>query len=300
MQRLILTIIAAFVMAIVFGPVVIPWLRRMKFGQTIYDLGPQSHKKKQGIPTMGGVIFALPALIAALAFAQNDTRWDFLLIAVVCAVGFGLVGFVDDFIKVKLHRSLGLTPKQKLAPQAVIALGLSIWAYKHPLIGSKLIVPFVNVEWDLGWFYIPVMMFILVGTVNSANLLDGLDGLLGGCSLFDFATMALICVLMAGADAANSSNFINTAIFAGAMAGGLLGFLRFNACPAERLHGRRRLVLHRRRAGGHLSGDAPFAAVAAHRLRDVRLQPLGHHPGDLLQGHARQARVPHGAAAPSL
>ena len=87
MQRLILTIIAAFVMAIVFGPVVIPWLRRMKFGQTIYDLGPQSHKKKQGIPTMGGVIFALPALIAALAFAQNDTRWDFLLIAVICAVG---------------------------------------------------------------------------------------------------------------------------------------------------------------------------------------------------------------------
>ena len=237
MQRLILTIIAAFVMAIVFGPVVIPWLRRMKFGQTIYDLGPQSHKKKQGIPTMGGVIFALPALIAALAFAQNDTRWDFLLIAVVCAVGFGLVGFVDDFIKVKLHRSLGLTPKQKLAPQAVIALGLSIWAYKHPLIGSKLIVPFFGVEWDLGWFYIPVMMFILVGTVNSANLLDGLDGLLGGCSLFDFATMALICVLMAGADPANSSNLINTAIFAGAMAGGLLGFQRFNACPASVIRG---------------------------------------------------------------
>ena len=233
MQRLILTIIAAFVMAIVFGPVVIPWLRRMKFGQTIYDLGPQSHKKKQGIPTMGGVIFALPALIAALAFAQNDTRWDFLLIAVICAVGFGLVGFVDDFIKVKLHRSLGLTPKQKLAPQAVIALGLSIWAYRHPLIGSKLIVPFFGVEWDLGWFYIPVMMFILVGTVNSANLLDGLDGLLGGCSLFDFATMALICVLMAGADPSNSSNLLNMAIFAGAMAGGLLGFLRYNACPAS-------------------------------------------------------------------
>ena len=90
MQRLILTIIAAFVMAIVFGPVVIPWLRRMKFGQTIYDLGPQSHKKKQGIPTMGGVIFAVPALIAALVFAQGESRWDFLLIAIVCAVGFGL------------------------------------------------------------------------------------------------------------------------------------------------------------------------------------------------------------------
>ena len=94
-------------------------------------------------------------------------------------------------------------------------------------------MPFFGVEWDLGWFYIPVMMFILVGTVNSANLLDGLDGLLGGCSLFDFATMALICVLMAGADPANSSNLLNMAIFAGAMAGGLLGFLRYNACPAS-------------------------------------------------------------------
>ena len=193
MQRLILTIIAAFVMAIVFGPVVIPWLKRMKFGQTIYDLGPQSHKKKQGIPTMGGVIFAVPALIAALAFAQGESRWDFLLIAILCAVGFGLVGFVDDFIKVKLHRSLGLTPKQKLVPQVIIALGLSFWAYNHPLIGSSLTVPFFGVEWELGWAYIPVMVFILVGTVNSANLLDGLDGLLDelytvadcGCGVLD-------------------------------------------------------------------------------------------------------------------
>ena len=233
MQRLILTIIAAFIMAIVFGPLVIPWLKRMKFGQTIYDLGPESHKKKQGIPTMGGIIFAVPALIAALAFAQGDSRWDFMLMAVVSAVGFGLVGFVDDFIKVKLKRSLGLTPKQKLIPQFFIALGLSVWAYKHPLIGSSLTVPFFGVEWELGWAYIPVMVFILVGTVNSANLLDGLDGLLGGCSLFDFITMALICMLLAGANPANEENLVNTAIFSGAMAGALLGFLRFNAYPAR-------------------------------------------------------------------
>ena len=233
MQRLILTIIAAFIMAIVFGPLVIPWLKRMKFGQTIYDLGPESHKKKQGIPTMGGIIFAVPALIAALAFAQGDSRWDFMLMAVVSAVGCGLVGFVDDFIKVKLKRSLGLTPKQKLIPQFFIALGLSVWAYKHPLIGSSLTVPFFGVEWELGWAYIPVMVFILVGTVNSANLLDGLDGLLGGCSLFDFITMALICMLLAGANPANEENLVNTAIFSGAMAGALLGFLRFNAYPAS-------------------------------------------------------------------
>lgn len=233
MQRLIWTVIAAFAMAIVFGPIIIPWLKKIKFGQTIYDLGPESHKKKQGTPTMGGIIFALPALIAALAFSYGDVRWDFLLMALVCAVGFGAIGFIDDFIKVKLKRSLGLTPKQKLVPQIVISIGVALWAYFHPQIGSSLTIPFINVEWNLGWFYIPVMVFIMVGTVNSANLLDGLDGLLGGCALFDFVTMALICVAMAATNAANADNLLNIAIFAGAMAGALMGFLRYNSHPAR-------------------------------------------------------------------
>ncbi len=232
LQRLIWTILASFVMAIVFGPVVIPWLKRMKFGQTIYDLGPESHKKKQGIPTMGGIIFAVPAVIASLAFAYNDTRWDYMLICLVCALGAGSIGFVDDFIKVKLKRSLGLTPKQKMVPLILVAVGVSAWAYLNPAIGSALKVPFTDWEWDLGWAYIPVMTFIIVGTVNSANLLDGLDGLLGGCALLDFATMALICVSMAGA-AGGSTNLSNAAIFSGAMAGALLGFLRFNSHPAR-------------------------------------------------------------------
>ena len=233
MQRLIWTIIASFAITMVIAPFVITWLKKLKFGQTIYELGPQSHQKKQGTATMGGVIFAVPALVAALAFSYKDSRFDFLLIALVCAFGFGLIGFVDDFIKVKLKRSLGLTPKQKLIPQIVLALGVSLWAYFHPEIGSSWTVPFVNVEWDLGWFYIPVMMFVLVGTVNSANLLDGMDGLLGGVSLFDFATMALVCVSLAAAGGANASNLLNTAIFAGAMVGALMGFLRYNSNPAR-------------------------------------------------------------------
>ena len=233
MQRLIWTIIASFAITMVIAPFVITWLKKLKFGQTIYELGPQSHQKKQGTATMGGVIFAAPALVAALAFSYKDSRFDFLLIALVCAFGFGLIGFVDDFIKVKLKRSLGLTPKQKLIPQIVLALGVSLWAYFHPEIGSSWTVPFVNVEWDLGWFYIPVMMFVLVGTVNSANLLDGMDGLLGGVSLFDFATTALVCVSLAAAGGANASNLLNTAIFAGAMVGALMGFLRYNSNPAR-------------------------------------------------------------------
>ena len=232
MQRLIWTILASFIMAIVFGPIVIPWLKRMKFGQTIYDLGPQSHMKKQGTPNMGGLIFAVPTIIASAVFAYNDTRWDFMLLCLVMAFGAGIIGFVDDFIKVKLKRSLGLTPKQKMLPLIVVSIGVSVWAYLNPAIGSALKIPFTDWQWDLGWAYIPVMTFIIVGTVNSANLLDGLDGLLGGCALFDFATMALICVSLAGA-ADGSTNMLNAAIFSGAMTGALLGFLRFNSHPAK-------------------------------------------------------------------
>lgn len=233
MQRLIWTIIAAFAMTLVCGPIMIPWLKKLKFGQTIYDLGPESHKKKQGTPTMGGIIFAIPALVAALAFAYNDSRFDYALMILVSALGFGLIGFVDDFIKVKLKRSLGLTPMQKVVPQLVLSVVLAFWAYKNNTIGSSLTVPFFNVEWNLGWFYIPVMVFVMVGTVNSANLLDGLDGLLSGCSMINFITMMIICLCMAAVNGANSSNLLNTAIFAAAMAGTLMGFLRFNAHPAR-------------------------------------------------------------------
>lgn len=233
MQRLIWTIIAAFVMTIVFGPIIIPWLKRLKLGQTINDLGPKTHQKKQGTPTMGGIIFAVPALIAAMVFAYGDTRWEYMAMIAVCALGFGLIGFVDDFIKVKMKRNLGLTPKQKLLPQIVLSIALAFWAYRTPSIGSSLTVPFFNVEWNLGWFYIPVMVFVLVGTVNSANLLDGLDGLLAGCSMIDFIAMMLIALTMAAANGANSSNLLNTAIFAAAMAGALMCFLRFNGYPAR-------------------------------------------------------------------
>lgn len=233
MQRLIWTVVAAFAMAMVLGPIVIPWLKKMKFGKEIYELGPQTHKKKQGTPQMGGIIFAVPALIAALAFSYGDARWDFLLVALASALGFGLIGFIDDFLKIRRHSAEGLTPKQKLAPQIVLSIGLAFWAYFNPKIGSSLTVPFFNVEWNLGWFYIPVMVFVLVGTVNSANLLDGLDGLLGGCALLDFVAMALICVALAAAKPAEADNLLNVAIFAGAMVGGLLGFLRFNSHPAR-------------------------------------------------------------------
>ena len=233
MQRVIWATVLAFAIAMVLGPVVIPWLKKMKFGQTIYELGLESHKVKQGTPTMGGIIFAVPMIIVPILFSPADQRWSFLPMALVSTLGFGLVGFVDDYIKVSKKRSLGLTPMQKIVPQVVISLVLAIWAYCTPQIGSALIVPFTDKTWDLGIFYIPVMMFVLVGTVNSANLLDGVDGLLSGCSLIDFATMALVCVALGAANPENAGNMTNIMVFCGAAAGGILGFLRFNTYPAN-------------------------------------------------------------------
>ena len=233
MQRVIWATVLAFAIAMVLGPVVIPWLKKMKFGQTIYELGLESHKVKQGTPTMGGIIFAVPMIIVPILFSTADQRWSFLPMALVSTLGFGLVGFVDDYIKVSKKRSLGLTPMQKIVPQVVISLVLAIWAYCTPQIGSALIVPFTDKTWDLGLFYIPVMMFVLVGTVNSANLLDGVDGLLSGCSLIDFATMALVCVALGAANPENAGNMTNIMVFCGAAAGGILGFLRFNTYPAN-------------------------------------------------------------------
>ena len=232
MHRVIWTVVAAFAMAIVLGPIVIPWLKKLKLGKVMYALGPD-HAAKAGTPQMGGIIFALPALAASLALAYRDQSWQYLIICLVSALGFGLIGFIDDFLKVKKHSSEGLTPKQKLLPQIVLSIALAVWAYLTPSIGSSLTVPFVNAEWNLGFFYIPVMVFILVGTVNSANLLDGLDGLLGGCSLFDFVTMTIICLAMAAANPENAGNLLNVAVFGGAMAGGLIGFLQYNSHPAR-------------------------------------------------------------------
>ena len=233
MQRVIWATVLAFAIAMVLGPVVIPWLKKMKFGQTIYELGLESHKVKQGTPTMGGIIFAVPMIIVPILFSTADQRWSFLPMALASTLGFGLVGFVDDYIKVSKKRSLGLTPMQKIVPQVVISLVLAIWAYCTPQIGSTLIVPFTDKTWDLGLFYIPVMMFVLVGTVNSANLLDGVDGLLSGCSLIDFAAMTLVCVALGAANPENAGNMTNMMVFCGAAAGGILGFLRFNTYPAN-------------------------------------------------------------------
>jgi len=221
-------------MALVIGVVIIPMLRRLKFGQQVQDDGPKTHLKKAGTPTMGGIIILIPISIVSVILSKGPL--DFTLAAVLVTLGFGIIGFMDDFIKIMKRRSLGLRAYQKLIAQIAIGVVFSFYAYRN--IGSSIIVPFTQLEWDLGLLYIPAMTFIIIGTVNSVNFTDGLDGLASGVTLIVAAALSIIAGSMASIMREEgmeyiAANYGNLMVFAGALAGACLGFIRFNAYPAQ-------------------------------------------------------------------
>jgi len=238
MLRLILALVFSVVAMLLIGSRVLPILRKLKFGQSEYELGPASHKVKQGTPTMGGLMFAVVTCVACLLLHGGWYGFsDFGLALIYVSVTSMLVGFVDDYIKVVKKRNLGLIWWQKIIGQVFVAVSFSWYCYQNPMVGSSVIVPFVNVEWDLGVFYVPLMAATMIFMINSANLQDGLDGLLSSVTVIGSAAWGLIAVLLvvsAGAsmDAGLSGNYQNLAIFAMALAGGCMGFLRFNHYPA--------------------------------------------------------------------
>lgn len=238
MYRLILALMLSVVAMLLIGPRVLPILRKLKFGQTIYELGPETHKTKQGTPTMGGLMFAAVTCVVALVV---HGEWyganDFILALVLVSLLSMLIGFVDDYIKVVKKRNLGLIWWQKIIGQVLVSVAFSWYCYQSPLVGSSIIVPFFNVEWDLGVFYIPLMSAVMIFMINSANLQDGLDGLLSSVTVIGSASWGLMALFttLAGASAMSAEligNYQNLAIFAMALAGGCMGFLRFNHYPA--------------------------------------------------------------------
>ena len=242
MKYAIYALMLSALVTIALGPVVIPMLRRLKFGQNERSDGPQSHLSKAGTPTMGGMMFIAGILAGTLAFSLNATELS--LPALLAMAAFALVGFLDDFLKVKFKNTIGLRPYQKITAQFAIAFILALYAYKSPFIGSKIYLAFFGVEWDLGIFYVPAMMFIIIGTVNSVNLTDGLDGLCSGVSMIYSTAMMMIFVYMSTAmktplgsgqavQTQYSAELNSMAIFAASVAGGCLGFLRYNTYPAR-------------------------------------------------------------------
>ncbi|WMJ76729.1 MULTISPECIES: phospho-N-acetylmuramoyl-pentapeptide-transferase [unclassified Sedimentibacter] len=224
--QIIRVIIVSFLIALFLGPVVIPILRRLKVGQSIREEGPKSHYTKAGTPTMGGIIIILAVIIATFTSGYYTKEvWAGLFFM----VSFGLIGFIDDYIKVVLKRNLGLKAYQKIICQFIFALMLAMYGSRYSAYGTKLIIPFANAYIDLGVLYIPFVLFVVVGIVNSVNLTDGLDGLNTGVTLIVMATFSLITNSMKDI----SLVFEGVSIISAAVAGACLGFLKHNANPAK-------------------------------------------------------------------
>jgi len=221
MNVVLITMGTAFLLALLLGPVGIPILRRLKFGQQIRTEGPQSHMKKKGTPTMGGTIILLALSIAFLRFSDLTPEAYILLVA---SLGYGLVGFLDDYIKILFKRSLGLTAKQKLFGQLLVSGIVCYLLYRNGHT-TELVIPFTDFTITLGWFlYVPFVVIMMLGMSNAVNFTDGLDGLLAGTSAIAFGAYTIIAMVYSD---------METAIFSAAMVGAVLGFLVFNKHPAK-------------------------------------------------------------------
>ena len=221
---LILPMLIAFLITAILGPVLIPWLTKLKFGQQILEIGPNWHKKKAGTPTMGGMMFIAGICVSLgvyLAINFSVSLGMMLLIS----VGFGIIGFVDDYVKVVKKRNLGLTAKQKFALQAILAIIYVIVLKETGELSSEIIIPFMkNVIVLPWWLYIVFILFVVTGTVNAVNLTDGLDGLATSITAVVSVFFAVASLLFGSADGT---------VFAMSLLGGCLGFLLFNKHPAK-------------------------------------------------------------------
>ena len=216
-------LIIAFIACVVLGAFVIPKLHN--FGQNVRDDGPKSHLKKQGTPSMGGIFMIGAFAIATLFFVKDNPD---AIVVLLITVGYGLVGFLDDYIKVVKKRSLGLRAWQKVVFQLIVTILFAIYLLKMNDFGTEIYVPFTKGFYiDLGWLYVPFLFFVMVGTVNSVNLTDGLDGLASGVTVL----VATYFVFIAYA--------VNKGLIpvCGAAIGALLGFLVFNSYPAKEFMG---------------------------------------------------------------
>ncbi|WP_170006939.1 phospho-N-acetylmuramoyl-pentapeptide-transferase [Bacillus fonticola] len=255
-QVLLFTIAISFLITVLLSPIFIPFLRRLKFGQSIREEGPKSHQKKTGTPTMGGIMIILAIVVATLVMTSKYTSLTYeIFLLLFVTVGFGLLGFLDDFIKVVMKRNLGLTSKQKLFGQVIIAI-IFFLVLRQQGESTELHIPLVDFTIDLGWGYAFIIIFWLVGFSNAVNLTDGLDGLVSGTSAIAFGALAIL---------AWNLNELEITLFAVAVVGAVLGFLVFNAHPAKVFMG----------DTGSLALGGAFAAIAILTKLELLLVIIG-------------------------
>lgn len=219
--HVVIPVLISFALSLLMGPVVIPFLRKLKMGQTERTDGVQSHLKKTGTPTMGGVIILGSVVITSLFYVKSYPN---IIPVLFLTIGFGLIGFLDDYLKVVLKRSDGLYPKQKMALQLVVTAVFAYYLIEVSKIPLTLLVPFSGGKyWDIGWAAVPLLFVAVIGTVNGANFTDGLDGLASSVTVLVATFFTVVAI--------GTKSGIEPITCA--VVGALLGFLLFNVYPAS-------------------------------------------------------------------
>lgn len=219
--KIIVPVLISFVLSLLMGPVVIPFLRKLKMGQTERTEGVQSHLKKAGTPTMGGVIILGSVLVTSAFYIKEYPK---IIPVLFVTLGFGLIGFLDDYLKVVMKRSDGLFPKQKMALQIVVTAVFAYYLVKMTNVPLTLLIPFSSGKYlDIGWISIPLLFVVVIGTVNGVNFTDGLDGLASSVTVLVATFFTVVAVgTRSGIEPVTC-----------AVVGALLGFLLFNVYPAS-------------------------------------------------------------------
>jgi len=219
-KTVFIALIISFVLTAVVTPLLIPVLHRLKFGQTIKEIGPAWHEKKNGTPTMGGICFILISTVVALVVCSSPA----LKLAIAAAFLFGVIGFADDFIKVYLKRNLGLNEKQKLIFQTLVSVVFLTLAVKLGYVSTEITIPFTKLTLNLSWFYIVFMTVFMIGFTNAVNLTDGLDGLAASVTTVVTLFFTVCAILVKNYD---------VSYLGASVTGALLGFLIYNYHPAK-------------------------------------------------------------------
>ena len=233
MVRVLIAGLVAMVLAIVIGPTFIEWLRRTGVGQQIREEGPARHIVKQGTPTMGGLLILATAVVPFLVLSRYTLPGLTLLFL---TVGCAAIGFADDYLKVRKRRSLGLSGRWKMLGLVLITIGVGWVVTQVGYLDTEIYFPIVDVNIDLHWLYFPFLFLVIAGTANGVNLTDGVDGLAAGTviiALFTFASMIVISWIRSGPPGHRFDTKLDLAIVAAALIGGTIGFLWYNAWPAE-------------------------------------------------------------------
>jgi phospho-N-acetylmuramoyl-pentapeptide-transferase len=233
MVRVLIAGLIAMVIAVVIGPKFIEALRARGVGQQIRAEGPAGHIVKQGTPTMGGLLILIAAVLPFLALSIYTLPGLTVLFA---TLGCGLIGFLDDYLKVRRRRSLGLSGRWKLLLLAAVTAGVGFTVHEIGYLDTEIYFPVVDVNIDLGLLFYPFLFFVIAGTVNGVNLTDGLDGLAAGTAIISLLTLlaiAAISWIRSGPVGERSDNYLDLAIIGAALIGAAIGFLWFNAHPAE-------------------------------------------------------------------